>query len=42
MKMMLGVPNSCANPDGGGGGGGGGARGSGPPPLENHKLYGFL
>ena len=25
----------------GGGGGGGGDRGSGPP-LENHKLYGFL
>ena len=28
------------DPEGGGGGGGGG-RGSGPP-LENHKLNGFL
>ena len=32
---------SSADPEGGGGGGGGGGRGSGPP-LENHKLYGFL
>ena len=30
-----------ADPEGGGGGGGGGGRGSGPP-LENHKLNGFL
>ena len=33
-KKLTGV-NTSVDPEGG-------DRGSGPPPLENHKLYGFL